>query len=152
MAEWAELVKPPDLADVRHMCMYLKKHREGASYCTYGRVGLEQPAELVAHPTVTRSLTTSSQYSRTGGVGMLACGPVQTISQNQHMPSPCARKLWLQARFSITSCPQLVLVKSCEFSVVTQFRTTLTRNPLCLSQRMTRRSRNQCDSFAALLF
>jgi len=90
MAEWAELVKPPDLADVRHMCMYLKKHREGASYCTYGRVGLEQPAELVAHPTVTRSLTTSSQYSRTGGVGMLACGPVQTISQNQHMPSPCA--------------------------------------------------------------
>ena len=67
------------LKGVRHMCMYLKKHREGANYCTYGRVGLEQPTELVApygdkkpHYFVAFVDANLKEYSRTGGVGMLS--------------------------------------------------------------------------------
>ena len=91
--------KPHDrtLKCIRHMAMHMKAFPDSVSYCTYGVEGLEQPAELLTpfgdvrphyfHTFVDANLTESS---RTGGVGMLACGVIQPVSQRQHLKAACA--------------------------------------------------------------
>ena len=96
-----QAARPHDrtLKGLRHMVMHLRQHRHSASYCTRGAVGLERDpdAPLVALHGATRPAYMHSfvdanlkSYSRTGGVGMLACGPIHTVSQNQHLASPCS--------------------------------------------------------------
>jgi len=95
----ARMTKPHGrtLTCIRHMAMHLKAHPDSASYCTYGKIGLEQSETLVEpfddvrphyfHTFVDANLTESS---RTGAVGMLACGVIQAVSQRQHLKAACA--------------------------------------------------------------
>jgi hypothetical protein len=87
------------LKGLRHMAMHLRANKRSASYCTYGVVGLERSAddELIAPHGVRRPVylhafvdANLKSYSRTGGVAMLACGTIHTVSQNQHLASPCS--------------------------------------------------------------
>ena len=86
------------LAGLKFAVMHLVAHPHCASWCTNGHVGLEQPETLVEMTLDMRppyywhffSDASNGLRSITGGLGMLAGGPVTAVHQAQHLAAPCS--------------------------------------------------------------
>ena len=85
------------LKAIRYTTMHLTAHGQGNRFGFKGSFGLEQPDDLDhSDPLGARPMflhwfsdaNLSLGNSRTGGVGMLARGPIATISQSQHLKAP----------------------------------------------------------------
>jgi hypothetical protein len=84
------------LKGIRHAIMHLVKYPDPARFGGWPCDGLEQPSELIPPFTPGRkamyfhffSDANLAAFSVTGGVAMLAGGPVLTVRQRQHLSSP----------------------------------------------------------------
>ena len=86
------------LKELRYTVASLAANPRCNTYGGWGIVGLEAAPERVLPFTEGRkdmayhffSDASNNTMSVTGGVGMLAGGPIQSISQNQHLAAPCS--------------------------------------------------------------
>jgi hypothetical protein len=97
---------PDTLKCVRHIVMHLNAYPTPSRWGGHG-VGLEQPDELVPPFSAGKKANYFHWFSDgsvgavrnsiTGGVGMLAGGPIICLSQRQHLASPCSHSTELAA-------------------------------------------------------